>query len=312
MSATILLMSLAAAAAVAPAPSASASSAKDPIVRWSAPASFVEGLPYQVELEIEAPEGGAAVPAWVLTPAAFTADGKVLAERGGTGSMDLPAGFKVSGRLDLSTALGSRKDFELACVIEGAEAKPVKVSVMKGAPQGLDFMKLPVDQLAQYAVLLHTNRGDILVKTWPDVAPEHARNFLDLAYTGFYDGSKFHRAIENFMIQGGDPTGTGTGSGPRQLKLEPSAKKHVRGVLSMARAQDPNSASCQFFIMHGANAGLDGQYSAFGEVLSGMDTVDRIATTPKTRQGSEMSAPVQPQVVERALVVLAPAEAAKK
>jgi cyclophilin family peptidyl-prolyl cis-trans isomerase len=108
------------------------------------------------------------------------------------------------------------------------------------------------------------------------------------------------------MIQGGDPTGQGTGSGPRMIKLEPSQKQHVRGVLSMARSNDPNSASCQFFIMHGANPGLDGKYSAFGEVVTGMDTVDKIATTPKNRNGNELSSPIQPQVIERALVVLAP------
>jgi cyclophilin family peptidyl-prolyl cis-trans isomerase len=285
---------------------------KPPVVRWSAPANHVEGLPYQVDLEIEAPEGGATVLAWTLTPAAFTADGKPLGERGGNGSIDLPAGFKLAGKVDLTGALEGKKDFTLGCSIEGAEGKPVEVSTMSKAPAGLDFLKMAPADLANYQVLLHTNRGDIVLKMWPDVAPEHVRNFLELAYTGFYDGTKFHRAIENFMIQGGDPTGQGTGSGPRQVKLEPSQKKHVRGVLSMARSQDPNSASCQFFIMHGNNASLDGQYSAFGEVSAGMDAVDKIALTPKSR-GSDgaVSAPIQPQVIERAIVLAAAPQASK-
>ena len=296
---TLLLWTLAAAAA----PDFSAAP-QAPKVHWSAPSTYVEGLPFLVEVELEAPEGGATLAAWTLTPAAFTADNKPLGERGGNGSVDLPAGFKLTGKVDLTAALAGKKSFTLACALEGAEGKPVQVNTMARAPQGLDFTKMPPADLARYNVLLHTNRGDIVLKMWPDVAPEHVRNYLDLAYTGFYDGTKFHRAIEGFMIQGGDPTGQGTGSGPRTIKLEPSQRQHVRGVLSMARSNDPNSASCQFFIMHGANSGLDGKYSAFGEVVTGMDTVDKIATTPKTRNGQELSSPIQPQVIERALVVL--------
>ena len=301
MSAGILLWTLAAVAA----PDFSAAP-QAPKVHWNAPSTYVEGLPFQVEVELEAPEGGATLAAWTLTPAAFTADNKPLGERGGNGSIDLPAGFKLTGKVDLTSALAGKKSFTLACALEGAEGKPVQVSTMTRAPAGLDFTKMPPADLAHYNVLLHTNRGDIVLKMWPDVAPEHVRNYLDLAYTGFYDGTKFHRVIEGFMLQGGDPTGQGTGSGPRTVKLEPSQKLHVRGVLSMARANDPNSASCQFFIMHGANASLDGKYSAFGEVVTGMDTVDKIATTPKSR-GSDnaLSAPIQPQVIEQALVVLA-------
>jgi peptidyl-prolyl cis-trans isomerase B (cyclophilin B) len=149
-------------------------------------------------------------------------------------------------------------------------------------------------------VILRTVRGDITVKFWPDVAPNHVRNFLDLSYTGFYKGTTFHRVIPGFMIQGGDPTGTGTGSGPRQLQSEFQAqKKHLRGVLSMARSSDPNSASCQFFIMHAAAPSLDNQYSAFGEVVTGMDAVDKIVNTP--RGGNDK--PKEPQTILEALVV---------
>jgi len=273
----------------------------EPLVRWEAPTTYVEGLAFEVQVSIEAPEDGAEIASWLLTPAAFTVDGEALAERGEGGSLSLPAGFQVSGKIDLGPLLQGRTDFKLAYAGGKSQAAPVAVRAMQRAPAGLDFMTLPVEELAGYRVLLRTNRGDILVKLWDEVAPQHARNFLDLSYTGFYDGTRFHRVIEGFMIQGGDPTGTGTGSGPRTLQLEPSDRPHVRGVLSMARAQDPNSASCQFFIMHGAARHLDGQYSAFGEVVSGLEVVDAIATTPTQRQGAENSAPREPQLIEKAI-----------
>jgi cyclophilin family peptidyl-prolyl cis-trans isomerase len=272
-----------------------------PSVRWKAPTSYVEGLPFEVELELTAPPGGASIDSWMLTPSAFTADGKPLGDRK-KGKLDLPGGFTVSGRVDLGAVLKGDGDFTLGYA--GDEAT-VSVLALRSAPADLAFMDAPLEDLSKYRVLLKTNRGDIVVKVWPEVAPQHARNFLDLAATGFYDGTTFHRVIPGFMIQGGDPTGSGSGNGPRTLPLEPSERPHVRGVLSMARAQDPNSASCQFFIMHGAARHLDGQYSAFGEVTSGMDVVDAIATTP-TRRGGENSRPVETQRIDKAVVILAP------
>src|SRR5882672_1938433 len=119
------------------------------------------------------------------------------------------------------------------------------------AATGLDFMKIDAKELVNYHVVLNTNQGEMEFEMWPDVAPNHVRNFLDLAYTGFYDGVIFHRVIPGFMIQGGDPTTKdakrqaewGTGQGPRKLQSEFNKKKHLRGVLSMARGDDPNSAS---------------------------------------------------------------------
>jgi peptidyl-prolyl cis-trans isomerase B (cyclophilin B) len=108
------------------------------------------------------------------------------------------------------------------------------------------------------------------------------------------------------MIQGGDPDGNGSGGGPRKLALEPSARKHERGVLSMARSQSLDSASCQFFIMHSASKDLDGKYSAFGQVVSGMYAVDRIVKTPRDQRDR----PRTPQVIEKAFVLVAPADAA--
>jgi peptidyl-prolyl cis-trans isomerase B (cyclophilin B) len=131
---------------------------------------------------------------------------------------------------------------------------------------------------------IETSEGNITVEFWPDVAPNHVNNFLELGRKGFYNGTIFHRVIPGFMIQGGDPTGTGTGSnGNTRLKAEFNRRpdrKHARGVLSMARSQSPDSASCQFFIMHQDSPHLDGQYSAFGKVTSGIETVDKIVSVP--------------------------------
>ena len=121
---------------------------------------------------------------------------------------------------------------------------------------------------------------------YPDVAPNTVNNFLSLVQKGFYDGVIFHRVIAGFMIQGGDPDGVGTGGPGYRIKGEFAANgvkndlKHTRGVLSMARAQSPDSAGSQFFIMHADANYLDGQYAAFGKVIEGMDVVDAIANTP--------------------------------
>ena len=172
------------------------------------------------------------------------------------------------------------------------------------AEKGLNFLKMPAAELANFHVVLATNQGEMEAEFWPDVAPEHVRNFLDLCYTGFYDGKGFHRVIKGFMIQGGCPKGTGTGDGPRKLKAEFNAKKHEKGVLSMARSQSPDSASCQFFIMHERSPHLDGQYSAFGKVVRGLDIVDKLATT-KTGMGDK---PVAPQTIQKMTVVRTAAE----
>ena len=173
---------------------------------------------------------------------------------------------------------------------------------MQAADKGLDFMKMPVEELATYHVLLQTNRGDIELELWPDMAPKHVANFLDLAYTGFYDQKTFHRVIPGFMIQGGCPNGIGTGDGPRKLKAEFNAKKHEKGVLSMARSSSPDSASCQFFIMHARSPHLDGQYSAFGKLVRGVEALDKIAAT-RTLPNDK---PMQTQMIKKATVVRVP------
>ena len=127
--------------------------------------------------------------------------------------------------------------------------------------------------------------GKIVAELYPDIAPQSVYNFIALANAGYYDGLIFHRVIPGFMIQGGDPSGNGTGGPGWHIKGEflqngvNNPIKHTRGVISMARAMDPNSAGSQFFIMHQDAPHLDGQYAAFGHVVSGMDAVDEIAAT---------------------------------
>ena len=127
------------------------------------------------------------------------------------------------------------------------------------------------------------NGGKMTLELYPEKAPITVNNFVKLAKSGFYNGIIFHRVIAGFMIQGGDPTGTGMGGPGHNIKGEfaangvPNDIKHVRGVISMARAYDPNSAGSQFFIMHADASYLDGQYAAFGKMLDGFETLDEIA-----------------------------------
>ena len=130
------------------------------------------------------------------------------------------------------------------------------------------------------------NGGIIELELYPDAAPKTVANFVKLVNEGFYDGLIFHRVIPGFMIQGGDPQGNGMGGAKEKIVGEFKANgfdnpiKHVRGVISMARAYDPNSASSQFFIMHADAPHLDGQYAAFGKVIEGIEVVDEIASIP--------------------------------
>ena len=145
--------------------------------------------------------------------------------------------------------------------------------------------------------------GVITAELYPDKAPITVENFVSLARSGFYDGLTFHRIISGFMIQGGDPKGNGTGGSEQKIKGEFSANgvendlKHERGVLSMARSSMPDSASSQFFIMHEAAPHLDGQYAAFGRVISGMEVVDAIcANTPVTDNNGTVLQANQPVI----------------
>ena len=153
----------------------------------------------------------------------------------------------------------------------------------------------PVDQKIDpkktYTATIDTTLGTIVLQLDPANAPQHVNSFVFLARDGFYDGVIFHRVIPGFMIQGGDPTGTGTGGPGYRVKAEFNDTKHLPGVLSMARTNDPNSAGSQFFITHGDATFLDQQYTAFGKVTSGMDVVDKIAKQPRDRNDKPTSNP---------------------
>ncbi|MCR5708138.1 peptidyl-prolyl cis-trans isomerase B (cyclophilin B) [Ruminococcus sp. YRD2003] len=146
------------------------------------------------------------------------------------------------------------------------------------------------------------NGSKIKLELYPDIAPISCENFEKLVKQGFYDGLTFHRVIPGFMIQGGCPNGTGTGGPGWHIKGEFSANgikndlKHTRGVLSMARAQDPDSAGSQFFIMHEDAPYLDGQYAAFGKVIEGMEVVDAIAETATDYRDKPLEAQVMKKV----------------
>lgn len=152
---------------------------------------------------------------------------------------------------------------------------------------------------------LHTSAGEIDIRFFPDVAPNHVKNFIDLAEKGFYNGTKFHRVIPEFMIQGGDPntiSGSpstwGIGGSGKNVNAEFSSVKHKRGIVSMARSADPNSASSQFFIMVAEYPSLDGKYSAFGHVTKGMDVADKIVSAPTSPE----SRPVNPTTIEKIVI----------
>ena len=156
--------------------------------------------------------------------------------------------------------------------------------------------------------VIKTSYGDMTVAFWPEVAPKTVENFKKLAREGFYDGTAFHRVINGFMIQGGCPNTKagasgmpGTGGPGWQLKAEFNAKAHVRGVLSMARSAHPDSAGSQFFICHGDARFLDKQYTAFGQLVQGLDVLDRIAGVPCS--GSERSTPVERIALESVRLV---------
>jgi peptidyl-prolyl cis-trans isomerase B (cyclophilin B) len=167
----------------------------------------------------------------------------------------------------------------------------------------------PMSTNTNEVAVIKTSEGEMVLEFWPDVAPGHVKNFIELAKKGFYDGTCFHRVIKGFMIQGGDPLTKdpamearwGTGGPGYQIKAEFNNKSHTRGVLSMARSQDPNSAGSQFFICHDRATFLDGQYTAFGKLIKGDDVLQKINTT-ETRPGDR---PVKRMAIESIKIVRA-------
>lgn len=151
------------------------------------------------------------------------------------------------------------------------------------------------------AIRIEMENGKVMeAELYPEVAPITVENFVELIKDNYFDGIIFHRVIKGFMIQGGDPTGTGMGGSSKTIKGEFLANgvinnlKHTRGVLSMARTMDPNSASSQFFIMHEDAPHLDGQYAAFGKITKGIEVVDEIAETKTDFRDK----PITPQTIK--------------
>ena len=161
--------------------------------------------------------------------------------------------------------------------------------------------------------VIKTTAGEMVVEFWPEVAPKTVENFKTLAKKGFYDGTAFHRIIKGFMIQGGDPNTKdpakealwGQGDPGYKIKAEFNNRSHKRGVLSMARSADPDSAGCQFFICHGDPTFLDGKYTTFGKLIKGDDVLEKLATTA-TRPGDR---PVTRQNIDSIKIV--PADSIK-
>ncbi len=174
----------------------------------------------------------------------------------------------------------------------------------QGQPGNSDAYKpLREPKEGEEVAVLETNQGNIVLRFFPDKAPKHVENFLKLAKSGFYDGTKFHRVIPGFMIQGGDPnskdadrSNDGGGGPDYTIDAEFNDVPHVRGILSMARTPDPNSAGSQFFIMvadknpeGGPWSQLDGQYSVFGAVVSGIEAVDKIVNLPRDERDNPLA-----------------------
>jgi cyclophilin family peptidyl-prolyl cis-trans isomerase len=142
--------------------------------------------------------------------------------------------------------------------------------------------------MSEQRAVIRTHLGDITLKLFPEVAPNHVNNFIELAQKGFYNGTTFHRVVPKFVIQGGDPNTKnpdrskhGMGGPGHQIKAEFNKKLHRRGTLSMARSAHPDSAGSQFFICVADSSFLDGQYTVFGEVVKGMEVVDKIVSQPR-------------------------------
>ena len=181
-------------------------------------------------------------------------------------------------QLDPKDILNSQSLFQDHLFLSNRQVDSIKLEVK-------NFIPKPVSK--QDTIIMETNKGTLKLVYYPDVAPRHCYNFKKLANSGFYDNTKFHRIIKNFMIQGGDilsrdrdQNNDGLGGPGWQVDQEFNNIKHKRGILSMARGPDPNSAGSQFFICHKDSPWLDGSYTVFGEVVEGIHVLDLIAETP--------------------------------
>jgi peptidyl-prolyl cis-trans isomerase B (cyclophilin B) len=191
-------------------------------------------------------------------------------------------------------------------------------SAQTGEPKKEETKKDAASAATNEVAIIKTSVGDMVIEFWPDTAPKTVENFKSLARKGFYDGTAFHRIIKGFMIQGGDPytkdpakeARWGQGDPGYKIKAEFNDHPHERGVISMARAQDPDSAGSQFFICDGAAPFLNHKYTAFGKLIKGHDVLDKIANTPVTMSGAgERSKPTTR--IEVQTIKIVPADSVK-
>ncbi len=217
---------------------------------------------------------------------AETADGKALKTSG-------PLRPPLPDRL--LPGKTSLLQLELASVIPDL-ARRGRYRVVWSHPSFPEVPPLEVSVVEKYATI-KTNLGEIVLELHPEEAPKTVENFITLIKKGFYDGLAFHRIIPGFMMQGGDPKGDGTGGPGYTIKAEFNKRKHVAGTVSMARRADPDSAGCQFFICFAPAPHLDGQYTAFAQVVKGLDVVQKVEPL-----GSGSGAPKQKVVMEKVTV----------
>ena len=262
--------------AVAP---VTAARAQAPVAELELPTDVTAvGEDFRVTLTYRADED-VELEAWRLGPAALLLDGEPAGDRSRPDVVPLAAGSTLTLELEVGELLTEGRH---RLALDGGREHTV--TAYRGLAQPPEFMTIPQGELEGYRALFLTNRGGMLFEFFPETAPAHVRNFLDLTASGFYEGVQFHRVSPNFMVQGGCPNtrpgGTGpwgAGQGPRQVEAEFSDRNHERGILSMARLGDPNSATSQFFIVTRKSSQLDGQYSVFGRLVAGDDTLTRIS-----------------------------------
>ncbi|MGK0156557.1 MAG: peptidyl-prolyl cis-trans isomerase B (cyclophilin B) [Neolewinella sp.] len=256
-----------------------------------------------------------AVPAQLLTGANLTVRNdsqphKPVVQKGKGGPVQLLKGTQIQRMLTFpaATFLTNPDVGEVVTIAVGWQGLIGVDCTFKVAPNTKNI-KLDELDLNKTEVMLVTNYGDIHLAFRPEKAPKHVKNFIKLCLQGFYDDTKFHRVIKNFMVQGGCPFTKdddlrkkwGSGGAGYNMKLEASDLRHLRGTLSMARGDGNDTASSGFFIVHKDSAHLDGLYSAFGNVVKGMDTLDRIAHV--RLGGPTNSAPVEPVILQAAVVL---------
>ena len=233
-----------------------------------------------------------------------------ISQPGKGGDVPMVAGTRLERRLSfpVSAFMASPDIEEMVVVAVGWSGQVGVDCTFKVAPDSSN-VKLEDLDLAKTQVILVTNYGEMQLAFRPDKAPRHVENFVKLCLQGFYDGTKFHRVIRNFMIQGGCPNTKddskqamwGSGGPGYRIDAEFNDLRHLKGTLSMARTQDPNSAGSGFFLVHKESPHLDNQYSAFGNLVEGVDVLDAIANVQVG--GPQKSTPVQPVVLSAAVVL---------